>query len=116
MPIDPDLLAGEAVTVVRPLWERDGLGERVRAGEERTVVEGVLVTPGATADLAADRPEGATVALTLSFPKDFAGSLRGCLVEARGEEWRVVGDPQRHDPASTPGRWNLSAGVTRADG
>ena len=94
------LIPTEPVTVVRPSIERDDLGEPV----------------GATSDMDATRPEGVTVAFTLHFPKTYAGSLRGCSVEVRGETYDVVGDPQRTTEAATPGPFNMAAEVTRADG
>ena len=113
------LISGEAVVVVRPGGLLDGLGEPMPAeqlADLRQEVGNVVVFPGATADLDASRPKGARVAYTLCFPKDFSGSLRGCAVEVRGEPFRVVGDPQRHAEANTPGEWNLTVEVERVDG
>lgn len=109
------LIPTEPVTVVRPSIERDDLGEPVETGTSREEVR-CVVCPGATSDMDATRPEGVTVAFTLHFPKTYAGSLRGCSVEVRGETYDVVGDPQRTTEAATPGPFNMAAEVTRADG
>ncbi len=109
------LIPTEAVTVIRPTVERDDLGEPVETGTSREAVR-CVVCPGATSDMDATRPEGLTVAYTLCFPKTYAGELKGCAVEVRGERFRVVGDPQRYTEANTPGAWNLTVEVTRTDG
>ena len=109
------LIPTEPVTVIRPTVERDDLGEPVFGEPTREEVR-CVVCPGATSDMDATRPEGVTVAYTLHFPKTYAGSLRGCSVEVRGETYDVVGDPQRTTDAATPGPWNLAVEVTRADG
>ena len=62
------------------------------------------------------RPDGTEVAYTLCFPKSFTASLKGCRVNVRGTEYRVIGDPQRYDPENTPGDWNLTVEVGRTDG
>lgn len=111
----PSLITGEAVTVIRPVVERDGLGEPTYGEPARTDLMAV-VTPGATADLDADRPEGVSVAFTVHLPKTYRDPVRGCEVELRGERFRVVGDPKPYTPASTPGPWNYPVEVTRADG
>lgn len=48
--------------------------------------------PGATSELDASRPDGTEVAYTLCFPKSFTASLKGCRVNVRGTEYRVIGD------------------------
>lgn len=109
------LIPTEAVTVLRPSVGRDDLGE-ITEGEPTREEVRCVVCPGATSDMDATRPEGVTVAYTIHFPKTYAGSLRGCSVEVRGEAYDVVGDPQRTTDAATPGPWNLAVEVTRADG
>lgn len=109
------LIPTEAVTVIRPTVERDDLGEPIEAEASREEVR-CVVCPGATSDMDATRPEGVTVSYTLHFPKTYAGSLRGCLVEVRGTRYDVVGDPQRTTEAATPGPWNMAVEVARADG
>lgn len=110
------LIAGEAVTVIRPVVARDELGEPSYGEPEREAVVNVVVAPGPTSDLGASRPNGVTVAYTLCFPKSFSGGLKGCSVEVRGELCKVVGDPRRYTETSTPGDWNLTVEVTRTDG
>lgn len=109
------LIPTETVTVLRPTVGRDDLGEITEGEPVREDVR-CVVCPGATSDMDATRPEGVTVAYTIHFPKIYAGSLRGCSVEVRGETYDVVGDPQRTTDAATPGPWNLAVEVTRADG
>ena len=109
------LIPTEAVTVIRPTVERDDLGEPIEAGASREEVR-CVVCPGATSDMDATRPEGVTVSYTLHFPKTYAGNLRGCSVEVRGEVFGVVGDPMRTAEAATPGPWNMAVEVARADG
>lgn len=111
-----NLIQGEAVTVIRTGRVLDELGEPTYGEDAREEVGNVVVAPGATADLDASRPEGVTVAYTLCFPKTYAGELKGCAVEVRGERFRVVGDPRRYTEANTPGAWNLTVEVTRTDG
>lgn len=111
-----NLIQSETVTVIRTEKVLDELGEPMEAEAVAESVTGVVVAPGATADLNASRPEGVTVAYTLCFPKTYAGELKGCAVEVRGERFRVVGDPQRYTEANTPGTWNLTVEVTRTDG
>lgn len=111
-----NLIQGETVTVVRREAERDELGEPSAERVGRETVQNVVVAPGPTSDLDASRPEGVTVSYTLCFPKTYDGELRGCTVEVRGTGYAVVGDPQRCAPENTPGDWNLTAEVTRADG
>lgn len=110
------LIRGEPVTVVRPSPSKDDLGEPVWGEPVRTAVPDVLVTPGATADMGASRPNGATVAFTLGFPKTFREPLRGCSVEVRGRAYEVVGDPQPLTPENVPGPYNYTVEVTRSDG
>ena len=109
------LIPTEPVTVIRPTLGRDDLGE-ITEGEPTREEVRCVVCPGATSDMDATRPEGVTVAYTLHFPKTYAGSLRGCSVEVRGETYDVVGDPQRTTDAATPGPFNMAVEVTRADG
>ncbi len=108
------LIPTEPVAVIRPTVERDDLGEPVFGEPVREDVR-CVVCPGATSDMDATRPEGVTVSYTLHFPKTYAGELRGCSVEVRGERYDVVGDPQRTTDTATPGPFDM-AEVTRADG
>ena len=115
-------MKGREVTVLVPVeGPADRFGNPTRAGLVRVGVEDMIVQPGATADLEASRPEGASVALTLHFPKAWGGkSLRGCEVEIADGRWagtyRVVGDPKPYDPDSTPTRWDMPVEVEACDG
>ena len=110
------LIRGEGVTVTREVVARDELGEPTVTAIETEGVEGVLVSPGATSDLDSTRPNGATVAFTLHFPKSYGGDLKDATVNVRGIGCKVVGDPQRYAEGNTPGEWNMTVEVTRTDG
>lgn len=110
------LFITEPVVVIRKESQFDKLGEPTVVATEREDVKGVLVCPGSTSDLDASRPNGATVAFTLHFPKDYTKSLKDCLVEVRGKEYVVIGDPQSYTVQNTPGEWNLTVEVSRTDG
>lgn len=84
--------------------------------ESSEVVAGVLAQPGATADLDASRPEGATVAVTFHFPRGYGKSLKGCRVSCGGREYRVVGDPQPYAEGSCPGPFSLTVEAEAVDG
>lgn len=94
-----------AAVTTRTLAGRNGLGEAVYE-ETVTDVPGVMVAPGSTADLDASRPEGASVALTLHWPRAALGvALKGAAVELPAPwagTYRVVGDPKPYDPAMVP--------------
>lgn len=101
--------------------------DRVRVGEndykepvyevsERAVSD-VLIAAGPTSDLAdPNRPEGASVAYTLYFPKTFDESLRGRRVKVYGEWFDVIGDPRPWRNPSTPTDWWLAAEVSATYG
>lgn len=110
------LIRGETVTVTRSSVAYDELGEPTAAETSTEAVAGVLVAPGATADLDSTRPNGVTVAFTLHFPKTYAGDLKDAVVGVRGIDCKVVGDPQRYAESDTPGEWNMTVEVTRTDG
>lgn len=110
------LISTESVTVATPVVEFDSFGEPIECGSVDVTIDGVVVCPGGTSELDASRPNGVEVAYTLCFPKSFTASLKGCRVNVRGTEYRVIGDPQRYDPANTPGDWNLTVEVGRTDG
>lgn len=115
-PTLPSLIEGETVTIVRPTVTRDGVGDTTYGEPVREVVDGVVVIPGSTADLEADRPDGVIVAYTLCLPKTYQAPVRGCVAEVRGEPCRVVGDPRPYLESNTPGPWNYTVEVERADG
>lgn len=106
----------ETVAIVSRKTVYDDLHEPVSEAVDVREVEAV-VAPGATADLDASRPEGATVAYTVHLPKAMAGiRLKGCSVRVRGEELRVMGDPRPYDPASCPGPYCYPVELEAADG
>ena len=107
-------MVGREVAVVRPTVEYID-GERVESTERETV-QNVLVSPGATADGAANaRPDADRVAYTLAFPKGYEKSLRGCRVVVDGEEYAVSGDP-RPCRENCPPAWWMKCEVKRLDG
>lgn len=110
------LFETESVTVLRPVADRDDLGEPAFEDPERDEVSGVLVQPGATSDLDATRPNGVRVALTLHFPKGYGRPLRGCSIELRGEVFDVVGDPSPYTEGNVPVPWTMPVEVSRSDG
>lgn len=114
------MISGLTATVLRPVeGEPDRLGNPTVAAWARQAVDGVLVAPGATSDMEAARPEGATVALTLHFPRTFCGSLRGCRVELPAPysgTYRVIGDPRPYMDANCPTAWHMPVEVEAADG
>lgn len=110
------LISGETVTVRNVEQAFDELGEPTVATATETVVDNVVVCPGATADLDSTRPNGATVAYTLCFPKGCGVELKDASVVVRGAEYRVVGDPKRYTAQNVPGPWDLTCEVTRTDG
>lgn len=110
-------MIGELVTVVRRVQSgEDAHGEPVYTEESEDVVD-VLVAPGPRVDIPdTERPAGVVVAFNLHFPKAFTGSLRGALVEVRGERFEVIGDPRPYTLENTPTRWATPVEVRRADG
>lgn len=115
--IDPGLIRGSAVTVLRPSPDgTDAHGNATVAywAEER--VDGVLCRPAGTKSLEAGRPEGVTADMRFSFPKGYAAPLRGCRVRYGGRDYEVVGDPAPIDSGLVPGRWNRVAEAVACDG
>lgn len=115
------MISGTTVTVLRSVAGlKDRFGNPTKYTEESEVAD-VLVSPGATEDLEASRPEGVAVAFTLHFPKTFTGSLEGCTVVlpepwANKDGYRVIGDPRPYMDANTPTRWNRPVEVEAAHG
>lgn len=91
-------IRGDTVSVLPRLRDsRDSFGNHVEAWGDPVEVGGVIIAPGKCEALDATRPEGVVVALTLHFPKTWAGSLRGAKVVLAGRYdgvYRVVGDPK----------------------
>lgn len=116
MPDLPQLITGEAVTVLRPSVSYD---EHMEAVEtlEREDVENVVVAPGSTSDVEdSTRPHGTRAVFTLCFPKSYSKRLRGCHVVVRGSEYAVIGDPQPSTLENCPTPWWLTAEVEAVDG
>ena len=112
--------ARTAQVMLRSRERRDGFGNDVEMYDDIRAVD-VLVQPGTCADLDATRPEGVRVALTLHFPKDWSGDLRGAKVELDAPwdgEYRVVGDPKPYDAQNCPPDipWNMPVEVEAVDG
>ncbi len=110
------LLKGETVVVKTPTVTYDEHNEAVTTWEKETV-ENVLVSPGNTSsssDTAA--PFGIETVYKLGFPKTFLASLRNCVVEVRGEDFNVVGDPKPNTLANCPTAWWYTAEVIRKNG
>lgn len=81
-------------------------------------VTGVLVAPGARADVDASiRPDGKRIRWNLHFPKGYPATLAGARISVRGQDARpVVGDPQHYTEANTPGRWSMPVELEDVDG
>lgn len=120
IPALPDfgLLPKTSVTVLRPnpTGGTDPFGAPVEGEPVEEPVDGVLITPGATADLDSSRPEGVRVAYTVHFPKGYGKSLRGCSIEIGGKAYRVIGDPKPYMEDGTPGPWSMASEVEAVDG
>lgn len=105
----------ETVKVIYFEIERDELGEVVSQKRIERLAD-VLVRPASTQDLEVSRPDGTEVVYSLSFPKGWDISLKGALVEVRGETFKIDGDPKPLTVQNCPTVFNLSAKVVRADG
>lgn len=115
---DFSLLPKTSVTVLRPnpTGGTDPFGAPVEGEPAEEAVSGVLLAPGATADLDASRPEGVRVAYTVHFPKGYGKSLRGCSVVIENHKYRVIGDPKPYMGDGVPGPWDMAAEVEAVDG
>ena len=109
------MIKGRSVTVLTPaVASTDRFGEPVYGEPVEQTVDNVLISPGATADLDATRPDGVTVALSLHFPKTFSGDLRGCSVVLDGVfagTYRVIGEPMPYQDENTPTQWHMPVEV-----
>lgn len=113
------MISGVTVTVNKPTVQSvDRLNNPVYGFEQESVAN-VLVSPGATDDLEAARPEGVSVAYTLHFPKTYTGDLEGCTVELPAP-WSctcsVIGKPTPYIDANTPTPWHMPVEVEYAHG
>ena len=85
--------------------------------ETVSVVDNVLVQPGACADIIeSNRPNGSSIRYTLHFPKTFYEDLEGCQVEVRGNWYDVVGKPDHYTLENTPTQWWLTVEVGAVNG
>lgn len=113
------MIKGVTVTVNTPSSNStDRFGNPVVTWSQ-TTVDDVLVSPGATSDLEASRPDGVTVDYSLHFPKTFTGELEGATVTLPAPwtgTYRVIGKPGRYIDADTPTRWNMPVEVVAAHG
>ena len=95
----------------------DELGAPVFAEDDPPKsVGGVLVVPGSQGEPnAQNRPDGAVIAYTLYFPKEFTGDVDGLEVGVRGRRCRVVGHPDRY---RVPGfmDYNMKCEVSHVEG
>ena len=112
-------MRGATVTVVtRTSGPADRFGNATYTEATEDVAD-VLVSPGATDELDASRPEGVHVAYTLHFPKTFTGSLEGCdviLPAPWAGRYRVIGGPGPYVDENTPTRWHMPVEVEAARG
>ena len=113
------MISGVTVTVKTPkAGAKDRFGNVTYTYTSETV-DNVLVSPSATDDMEAARPEGATVAYTLHFPKGFNKSLEGCVVTLPSPwdgDYRVIGDPKPYIDADCPTPWHTPVEVEAAHG
>lgn len=112
------MITGETVTVlVYQVTGRDSLNNEVRSWHEEAVVDGVLVAPSSTTDLAGSvRPDGDSLTIALHFPRTYTVSLRGRRVQVRGRVYAVQGDPVAYTAASTPTAWDRPVTATLVEG
>ena len=115
------MIKGVTVTVCVPTTSTDRFGNAVKTYPvyNKVTVDNVLVSPGATADMEAARPDGVTIAYTLHFPKTFTGQLEGCeivLPAPWAGTYRVVGSPGKYIEANTPTQWSMPVEVAAAHG
>lgn len=110
-------MIGETVTVrTRVQTGTDEGGNAVYAWSDQAV-DGVLVAPGTTTDVAGNtRPDGVEVVFELHFPKTFTASLANARVVVRGETFQVIGDPKPYADDLTPGMWDRPVDVKAVDG
>ena len=113
------MIKGVTVTVRRPSTSAtDRFGNAVKTWTTETV-NNVLVSPGATLDMEAARPEGVTVDLSLHFPKTYSNTLEGCQVVLPtpwAGTYNVIGAPTPYIDANTPTSWHLPVEVAAAHG
>lgn len=114
-------LDGRTVTVLHPVpASTDPFGAPIAGTPTREEVSDVLVDSPSSDDIDSTvRQFGASCDLTLHFPKDYAGSLRGCSVELPApwsDEFEVMGDPMPYDPELVPTSYGMPVHVRRVVG
>ena len=116
------MIRGETVVVLHPYFVgEDDFNNPIRREPYREVVPNVLIAPSTTTDDEAARPFGYVTTLTLHFPKDFEGDLRGCEIELPNPYpplVRVVGEPTPYMYANVPPMvpWSMPVTVEVANG
>lgn len=116
------MIRGDTVVVRFPNFAgEDDFGNPIPGTPTRVPVENVLIAPSTTTDDEAARPFGYVTTLTLHFPKDFEGVLRGCEIELPSPYpplVRVVGEPTPYMYANVPPGvpWSMPVTVEVADG
>lgn len=110
----------ETVTVIHNVdtgkFDADGNPVYDNAHEN---VDGVLVAPGALADVPGDlRERGVYVKYSLYFPKSWTGKIDDVVsVIVRGSDpIKVVGHPDRYANDLCPTKWNLVIQVGGSNG
>lgn len=114
-------LKGLTVTVLHPVpASTDPFGAPVPGTPAPEDVADVLVDNPTSTDIESTvRQYGVSCDLTLHFPKDYTGSLRGCSVELPApwsDEFEVMGDPMPYDPALVPTSYGMPVHVRRVSG
>ena len=114
------MIRGDTVVVRFPNFAgEDDFGNPIPGTPTRVPVENVLIAPSTTTDDEAARPFGYVTTLTLHFPKDFEGDLRGCEIELPNPYppvVRVVGKPAPYLDSNCPTPWHMPVTVEVADG
>jgi hypothetical protein len=104
------MLTGEQVIVTtRHEHGYDPGGDPIYEDDPPETVDDVLVDTSTENDIEATRPDGIRIDCTLRFPRAWPyRSLRGARIRMRGNDYRVIGDPQPIYGGITPTRWNLT--------
>ena len=115
------MIRGVTVQVLRPTEEstHDRFNNVVYGAAVTENVSNVLVSPGATENLEASRPEGVSVAYTLHFPKTYTADLEGCFItlpEPWAGTYAVIGKPTPYIDVDTPTPWHMPCEVAAAHG
>lgn len=113
-------IKGVTVTVKRPSGlTSDRFNNLIPSKATSETVDNVLISPGATNDLEAARPDGVQVAYTLHFPKGYTGVLEDCIITLPSPwscDCNVIGNPTPYIDANTPTPWDMPVEVEYAHG